>query len=72
MSDEKTIGSLCARVSNLEHQLGKVVEKQDLILDQVSMYRGMIKGIKFLGAVLLALLAFKFGDVSRLWEAFLE
>lgn len=71
-SDDKILGNLCARVSNLEVQSTKIVETQALILEQISLYRGMIKGIKLFGAVLLAVLAFKFGDIAKLWETFLE
>lgn len=77
--DDERIGYLTAKVEgvesllknhidNEEEKLEKLHDKIDKALEQLSLYRFAISFIKVLGYSLVALLAFKFGDIKALWK----
>lgn len=70
--NDKQIGYLTRAVEENTEVLKNIVARLEKVEAQISLYKFMINTVKVLGASLLFILAFKFGDVKLLWKNYLE
>lgn len=72
-NDEK-IGYLLSKTEELKSDQERIERKVDALTDLVKVKfntaETFLKALKFLGLAVLAVLTFKFGDVTRLWHHF--
>ena len=66
--NNEDIGWLKANVEQILQNQQNFDKRLDTMEEQISIYRTVIKFVKFSGAAILLVLTFKFGDVSSLWE----
>jgi len=67
---EEKVGYLSARVEDCIKVVEKMQETQQEILDQISLTKGLIKGFKIMGLIIICLITFKFGDVMKILGKF--
>jgi hypothetical protein len=75
------VESNSASIDRLVEVFTQHIEKQDentkavnealqAIRDELSVYKAVVRVIKFIGAVALAVVTFQFGDIDELWEKY--
>ena len=53
---------------HIEANQKEMIKALNEIRDELSAYKTAIKVVRWIGAIIAALLMFKFGDVSHLWN----
>lgn len=71
---EEKIGYLVAKMEEVGEQIDKVDRRlstlEDTVTSKFHTAEVTFKVLKFIGLGILAIISFKFGDVSRLWTHF--
>lgn len=57
-----------AERKELEEIIQEIATNQQAIKDELSLYKMVYRGIKWLGALLLLLVTLKFGDIPKLFH----
>ena len=68
MMNNEDIGWLKANVELILENQVKHDIRLDKLEEQISIYKTLIKVVKFVGYSTILILTFKFGDVSALWQ----
>lgn len=71
MNDEQ-LGRLLEKVDQLVEDQKKVFERLDQIEDKIKTYTVIVKTVRFLAGVVIAILSLKFGNLSIVWKQFLS
>lgn len=71
-NQDRQLGYLTRALEDNTEVLKNIVARLEKVEAQISLYKFMINTVKVLGASLLFILAFKFGDVKLLWKNYLE
>lgn len=58
-------------VDGLHEKLEKIDLKLDALKEELSVYKTIYKTVRFLFLCIVAIAAFKFGDVAALWHEFI-
>lgn len=66
---EERIGK---RFDGVRKDIEGMVKRIETVTENLSFWRHMLFFLKALGAIIVAVLMFKFGDVSKIWKAFLQ
>lgn len=68
MSIEEDIGWLKAKIELLLENQEKNGNRLQNVEEQISLYKTIIKVVKFIGGAIILLLTLKVGDVANLWR----
>lgn len=68
MDHTEKIGYIAAKVETIEADIAEIKRHIQTVSDQMSLYNTVMKGIKFIGVLLVGILTFKFGDLLDYWR----
>lgn len=54
--------------AELEEQLKTLAQTQQNIIDELSLYKMVVRGAKILGALIILIVTLKFGDIPKLFH----
>lgn len=74
LNNEQQLGILIARLEEMASSIERLEAKHDaldeLVKGKFRTAEVVFKTLKFIGLASVAVLSFKFGDVSKLWQTF--
>lgn len=74
MNHEQQMGFIISKLEELSEDVRSLTAKHEVLEKQVSekfqTAEAVLRTLKFLGAAVVALLTFHFGDLPRLWSSF--
>ncbi len=65
------IGYLTRAVEENTEVLKNIATRLEKVENQISLYKFVINTVKVVGASIVFILAFKFGDIKTLWKGYL-